>query len=194
MDLGYGSTSNSAITVIQVLQGGDTIRVVHSKEYKQFTTYDIISELNTLMRKYRVWNCFIDASSPETIRQAKSELHWLRDSVNYEYVLNQNRTLPTYDNILKNQGKVEAELSTRTKMVLVPVNFGLAAKWLSSHARALCSIIPPIMQISPKFGELVNSIASAVIDDSQKYIKSSSNYSDIFDSWHLALCGVSLKS
>jgi len=49
------------------------------------------------------------------------------------------------------------------------------------------------MQISPTFTELVNSVESAVIDDSQKYIKSASNYSDIFDSWRLALCGVSLK-
>lgn len=156
--LGYGSTSNSAITVIQILQDGDIIRVVRSAEYKQYTTYDIIAELNALMRKYRVWNCFINASSPETIRQAKSELHWLRDSVNYEHDLNRHRALPTYDNILKNQGKVEAELTIRTKMVLVPVNFGLAAKWLSSHARALCSVTPPVMQISPKLDKLINSI------------------------------------
>jgi DEAD/DEAH box helicase len=194
MDLGYGSTSNSAITVIQVLQDGDIIRVVHSAEYKQYTTYDIVAELNTLMRKYKVWNCFIDASSPETIRQAKSELHWLRDSVDYENELNRHRKLPSYDNILKNSGKVEAELSVRTKMVLVPVNFGLAAKWLSSHARMLCSVTPPIIQVSPKLEELVNAIQSAVIDDTQKYIKSSSNYSDVFDSWRLALCGVGLKS
>ena len=60
MDLGYGSSSNSAITVIQVLKAGDTIRVVHSKDYKQFTTYDIIGELNRIMQKYKVWNVFID--------------------------------------------------------------------------------------------------------------------------------------
>lgn len=128
MDLGYGSSSNSTITVIQVLQAGDTIRVVHSKDYKQFTTYDIIGELNRIMQKYKVWNVFIDSSSPETIRQAKAELHWIRDDVEDEHVLHRHRTLPTYDNILKNEGRVEAELSIRTRMVLVPVNFGIAHK------------------------------------------------------------------
>ena len=79
-------------------------------------------------------------------------------------------------------------------MVFCPVNFGIATKWLTSHARELCYVTPPIMRISPAFTELVKGIESAVIDDTQKYVKSASNYSDIFDSWRLALCGVSLKS
>jgi hypothetical protein len=85
-------------------------------------------------------------------------------------------------------------LTTQKSMVLCPINFGIAHKWLTNHARDVCSQTPPIMQISPKFTELVNSIQSAVIDDNEKYIKSASNYSDIFDSWRLALAGVNLAS
>jgi hypothetical protein len=79
-------------------------------------------------------------------------------------------------------------------MVLVPVAFSTAHKWMISHARMLCSMTPPIMQISPKFTELINAIESAAVDDQNRYLKSASNYSDVFDSWRLALCGVSLKS
>jgi hypothetical protein len=107
LDLDYGSSSNSAITVIQVLQDSDIIRVVHAAEYKQFTTYDIVAEVNRLMQKYKIWNVFIDASAPEIIRQLKSELHWVRDAVEYEHVINRYRTLPTYYNILKTESKIQ---------------------------------------------------------------------------------------
>lgn len=194
-DFGYGSSSNSAITVIQILDDRNTIRVVYSKEFQQYTPNDLIDVLNEVMHRYKPRNVFMDASSPSTIRAAKTALHWVRDSVDYEYVINRNRKLPSYLHDEKHYGKVMAEiLTTQKSMVLCPVNFGIAHKFLTNHARELCSQTPNIMQISPKFTELINSIQSAVIDDNEKYIKSASNYSDIFDSWRLALAGVNLAS
>ena len=137
----------------------------------------------------------MDASSPASIRMAKTALRWTNDDIDYEYILNRNRTLDSYAYNVKHYGKVLAEILTACRsMHLVPVNFGTSHRWLTNHARELCSQTPSIIQISPKFTELVNSIQSAVIDDNEKYIKSASNYSDIFDSWRLALAGVNLSS
>ncbi|HZA06483.1 MAG TPA: hypothetical protein VE619_02160 [Nitrososphaeraceae archaeon] len=48
------------------------------------------------MQKYNIWNVFVDASSPEIMRQAKTQLN-CGDSIDYERELNKHRSLPTYN-------------------------------------------------------------------------------------------------
>ena len=111
-DFGYGSSSNSAITIIQILDSVGIIRVVYSKEFQQYTPTELIDVLNEVMQKYHVQNMMMDASSPASIRMAKTALRWTNDDIDYEYILNRNRTLDSYAYNVKHYGKVLAEILT----------------------------------------------------------------------------------
>lgn len=133
----------------------------------------------------------MDAANPEFIRALKLAAP-ISEDASYEQEIARYKQRLSYQRAAK-ANKVEADLSIREEMIVVPVNFSTTHKYMLSHMRGLLEHSLGLVSIHPGYFEnLITALRGAIIEENV-LIKSKSRYHDIIDSFRLSLLSFSLN-
>jgi hypothetical protein len=178
IDIGYGSSSNSAITIVERTYD-NIIQVVYSQEFSRYQLSDLVEVVSQLASKYKPYNIYVDAANPEFIRALKLAAP-ISEDANYEQQIARYKQRLSYQRASK-ANKIEADLSIRDEMIVVPVNFSTTHKYMLSHMRGLLEHSPGLVSIHPRYFENLIAALRGAVNRSRNRLGISENSGDLTD-------------
>ncbi len=179
LDVGFGSSSNTAITVTQLTADRDAIEVIYSKELIRPTLSRIVSEILYIYRNFgNVAKIYVDDSSAVVIRELKLEFGERQD---WKVELEELR---------HDRGWTDKQISEYCDWIKIfALNFRQHHKDLLWNTKRFLD--EGLLRIPNKFERLVISLRTATAIDGS-LDKAATEYSDSLDSLRLSLFGYEL--
>jgi hypothetical protein len=172
VDIGYsggGSLGGGAMAFTIVEYSDRKIKVMYSEEFTDASNEDMVQKALELMDDYNVIKVWCDSSGLAFIRSLKIQV-------------DEN---PDWKTVFERQkhDKIPDKFKYNT-MTVCPINFSTDHKPMMAYCKALLS--DGIVAIVPKFDKLLIALNTAT-DRENMLQKDQMSYSDVFDSFRLAV-------
>jgi hypothetical protein len=169
IDCAFGGSSNFSITVLQAQAG--KIQVLYSQEFSRPDYDQMLHHVIALMKQYhKVYTVRVDAANPEFIASLKVMLGEKRDFTEHIATLKKQNPHTPIERFMR----------------VIPVSFNIENRRMLSLLKAFVEDDRGLLQINPRFTELIMSLRSAVAEETS-LIKKESLYNDSLDSMRLAI-------
>jgi hypothetical protein len=169
IDCAFGGSSNFAVTVLQAQEG--KIQVLYSEEFSRPDYDQVLHHVVALMKRYhKVYTVRVDAANPEFIASLKSMLGERRDFNEHIAQLKKQNPYTPIERFMR----------------VIPVSFNTEHRRMLSVLKAFIEDDRGLLQINPRFTELIMSLRSATGEETS-LSKKDSLYNDSLDSMRLAI-------
>lgn len=175
-DIGYNS-SKFGIIIAEYEPKLDKIRILKAEEISNAEEPEMIQRLVQYYKEYQnIRNIAVDATSRQPFVTALKNA--IRDRHPYDW-LHIHKKMQEY----KTKG-----WDLNKAMTIIPVLFNTETKsMMTAHARQIIEDPDVLLQIDPKFNELIIAMRAAIFDERGQLDKASTPHDDILDAFLMAM-------